>query len=123
MKTLTEYTKQEKANEESLKLGYDLFKHVTTLSTGTLLILITFLEKLFQNPVWKILVSISFVSLTLVIILSIILMFMITAGVGELGELQERQHKINFWIFIFTIISFVIGILSFVMFALVNFNR
>lgn len=122
MKT-DEYTKKEKANEESLKLGYDLFKHVTTLSTGTLLILITFIEKLFQNPAWKFLVSISFVSLMLVIILSLVLMFFVTDGVGVLGELQEHEIKINRWIFMSVIVCFMIGILSFVIFALVNFNR
>lgn len=118
-----EYSKQEKANEESLKLGYDLFKHITTLSTGTLLILITFLEKLFQNPTWKVLVSISFVSLTLVIMLSTILMFMVTAGVGELGKLQEHEYKWNRWMFLSTVFFFIVGILSFVVFALINFNK
>lgn len=123
MKIDSEYTKQEKANEESLKLGYDLFKHITTLSTGTLLILITFLERLFQNPTWKFLVSISFTSLVFVIVLSLVLMFLIAGGIGEFGELQEREYKINRWIFIFTIGFFVVGIISFVAFALVNFNR
>lgn len=118
-----EYTKQEKANEESLKLSYDLFKHITTLSTGTLLILIAFLERLFQNPTWKFLVSISFTSLVLVIVLSLVLMFLIAGGIGEFGELREREYKINRWIFIFTIGFFVVGIISFVAFALVNFNR
>lgn len=122
MKT-DEYTKKEKANEESLKLGYDLFKHITTLSTGTLLILITFVEKLFQNPTWKFLVSISFVSLILVIILSLVLMFFVTDGIGELEELHEQETKTNRWIFISAIVFFMIGMLSFVIFALVNFNR
>jgi len=44
-------------------------------------------------------------------------------GVGGLGELQEHKCKMNFRIFIFTIIFFVIGIFSFVLFALDNFKR
>jgi len=119
----TEYTKQEKASEESFKLGYDFFKHITTLSTGTLLILITFLEKLFQNPVWKFLVGISFTSLIFVIVLSLVLMFFITGAVGELDDSQENETKRNLWVFIFTAGFFVIGISSFVIFALVNFYK
>ncbi len=99
-KGLTEYTKQEKANEESFKLGYDLFKHITTLSTGTLLILITFLEKLFQNPSWKFLVSVSFVSFIITIIFSIVIMFFLTQEIADFGKLEENETKIARWSFI-----------------------
>jgi hypothetical protein len=55
------YTVSQKAIEEGLRLNYDTFKHLTTLSTGSILILVTFLEKLFLNPHWKILVAMAFV--------------------------------------------------------------
>ena len=45
-------------------------------------------------------------------------MFLIAGGIGEFGELQEREYKINRWIFIFTIGFFIVGIISFVAFAL-----
>ena len=35
---------------EGGKLFFDLMKHLTTLSTGSLLLLVAFLEKLFPNP-------------------------------------------------------------------------
>lgn len=35
---------------ESMKLAFDFFKHLTTLSTGSVLLLVTFLDKLFQTP-------------------------------------------------------------------------
>jgi len=123
MKPSIEYTKQEKANEESLKLSYDLFKHITTLNTGTLLILITFLEKLFQNPSWKFLVSVSFVSFIISIIFSIVIMFFLAQGIADFGELEKIETKIARWSFIISIVFFIIGIFSFVLFALVNFNK
>ncbi len=122
-KDLIEYTKQEKADEESFKLGYDLFKHVTTLSTGTLLILITFLEKLFQNPSWKFLVSVSFVSFIISIISSVVTMFFLTQAIADFGELEKNETRIARWSFILTLGFFVLGIFSFVIFALINFNK
>lgn len=49
----TEFTVFEKAQEEGNKLLYDTTKHLATLCTGSLLLLVTFLEKLFTSPLWK----------------------------------------------------------------------
>ena len=118
-----EYTKQEKATEESIKLIYDLFKHITTLATGIILILVTFLEKLFQNPSGKFLVSISFVCFIISIFSALVTMAFMAQGVADLGELDEFDSKIGRWTFLATIGSFVLGIVCFVIFALINFNK
>ena len=55
----TSYSVQQTAHEESWKLQYDIYKHLTTLSTGSILLLITFLEKLFARPIWKWLVIVA----------------------------------------------------------------
>lgn len=47
------YTDSLKALEESLKLRYDTYKHLTTLNAGSILLITTFLEKLFVGPKWK----------------------------------------------------------------------
>jgi hypothetical protein len=58
---MAEETKQEEINElEIFKQSVDFFKHLTTLDTGSILLLAAFLEKLFSNPHWKILVAVSF---------------------------------------------------------------
>lgn len=38
---------------ESMKFWADFLKHLTTLSTGSILLIGTFLEKLFARPAWK----------------------------------------------------------------------
>jgi hypothetical protein len=38
---------------ERMKILYDLTKHVTTLSMGTLLLMAGWFDKVFKNPVWK----------------------------------------------------------------------
>jgi len=45
---------------EGQKLFHDTFKHLTTLNTGSILILATFLEKFFKVPTWKILIPMAF---------------------------------------------------------------
>jgi hypothetical protein len=40
----------------------DFLKHLVTLSTGCILLMVTFLEKLFHQPKWKFLVVVSLVS-------------------------------------------------------------
>lgn len=46
-------TTSEILNVEHVKQQIDYVKHMTTLSTGSILLLATFLEKLFSKPLWK----------------------------------------------------------------------
>lgn len=48
-----------KADQEGEKLYFDSMKHLTTLNTGSVLLLVTFLEKLFSSPRWRVLVAVS----------------------------------------------------------------
>ena len=38
---------------EAPKLAYDLYKHLITLDTGSIVLLATFLDKFFKQPEWK----------------------------------------------------------------------
>ena len=53
------YTDREKKDLEEAKITVDYFKHLTTLSTGSVLLIATFIEKIFTNPSWKPLVAVS----------------------------------------------------------------
>jgi hypothetical protein len=44
---------EHKDRVERMKILYDLNKHITTLSTGTLLLMAGWLDKVFKTPVWK----------------------------------------------------------------------
>src|SRR5262245_33583424 len=45
-----ELTAQEKAEREAIKLLFEVYKHLTTLSSGSIVIICTFLEKFFKKP-------------------------------------------------------------------------
>jgi hypothetical protein len=47
---------------------HDLMKHLATLSTGSIVVLATFLEKLFSHPTWKALVIVAFIGFVLSIL-------------------------------------------------------
>ena len=62
----------EEANLEHTKQQLDYIKHMTTLSTGSILLLTTFLEKLFVRPHWKLLIVISFAGFTISVLASVL---------------------------------------------------
>jgi hypothetical protein len=112
------YTVREKSLEEANKLYYDVFKHLTTLSTGSILLLATFLGQLFSNPQWKFLVALSLASFIVSIVSAVLMMFWQAGAVLLLKqEIQSRELAG----FLVTVISFLLGIISFVTFAIRNF--
>lgn len=112
-----------KAFEEGLKSFYDLFKHITTISTGSIILIITFLEKLFANPAWKGLVTASFAFLTLSIVASLTTMFFLSRAIALLGQTPKREQPFFDGSMILTISSFLLGIICLVVFAVKNLYR
>lgn len=47
------YTDEEKKEAEESKLTHDYLKHLTSLSTGSVLVTLAFVEKLFPQPQWQ----------------------------------------------------------------------
>ncbi|CAN5170235.1 hypothetical protein BH23BAC1_BH23BAC1_23080 [soil metagenome] len=112
------YTVKEKTLEEGNKLFYDVFKHLTTLSTGSILILVAFLENLFVNPQYKFLIAISLLCFIINTVGAARMMFFQAHAVMSLKESTDKMGKVSFMV---TVSSFLIGITSFVVFALLNF--
>lgn len=99
-------------------------KHLTTLSTGSIVIIATFLEKLFANPEWRILVSISIASFLLSIVGSLI-----TYLFSVLRVNKDQSKKIPKPVLILVIPNvalafggFLSGIICLGVFAIKNFN-
>ena len=108
---------REKRHLEGEKLLFDLSKHLTTLCTGSILVMIALLEKLFkENVQWKPLVLISFAAFLFSIGYAVNTM----TGIG-LGMEGSRPSgvtvKINLLI---QVATFGLGILSLMIFVLKN---
>ena len=54
---------REAQNFELRKVALDSQKHLVTVSSGTLVLLATFLKDLFSDPQWGILISVTFLGL------------------------------------------------------------
>ncbi len=113
------YSINQKANEESWKLRYDTYKHLTTLSTGSILLLVTFLEKLFVRPTWKGLVIIAF-CLFIVTVLASLVVMNITVGFIREIEIEKRDEKQGGVFVAIALSSFLLGIISLIVFAVKN---
>jgi len=118
----TAYTAKQRAEEEGRKLQHDSFKHLTTLSTGSILLLITFLEKVFIHPQWRSLIVIALAAFVLSILASIWMMMMLAGLVMSLGDLKkEKVVERVFWIGISVAGGgFLLGIICLVIFAIKN---
>jgi len=105
---------------EAYKMAFDYLKHITTLCTGSILLIAGLLEKLFSNPEWKICVAISLVAFLLAIVSSILAQ----AGIIETIDKEETIGKwawptiavgmVGMYLF------FLIGLGSFLLFSLKN---
>jgi len=108
-----------KANEESWKLRYDTYKHLTTLSTGSVLLLVTFLEKLFTKPLWKGLVVASFCLFVLAVLASLVVMNAIAGFIREIEIEKKDEWRGQVFVSI-ALISFLLGIVCLIIFAVRN---
>lgn len=116
-------TDEKKALEEGWKLHYDTCKHLTTLSTGSILIMVTFMEKLFSNPTWKGLVGISFGLFVLSIVTSAMAMIGIGSAMRVRFSIDTFDKIYNYATVLISVICFIVGIVILIVFAMINLYR
>ena len=113
---------REKANQEGEKLVYDSMKHLTTLNTGSILLLVTFLEKLFSNPRWKALVAVSLISFVASIVCSVSSMLQSANHVKHSGKFPRLETGVKTTFYYSALLTFVVGLAVLVAFALKNMS-
>ncbi len=97
-------------------------KHLTTLSTGSIIIIITFLEKTFSNPEWKILVAISIGLFLISILGSVITHFLSVLGVDSHAKRKMAKTELVIGVFstFLAFSGFLGGIICLGVFAIKN---
>jgi hypothetical protein len=116
----TDYTVNRRQFEESLKLYYDVYKHLTTLSTGAIVILVALLEKVFVNPKWRALVVAAFCFFLLTILGSLQTMMVCAHDVRYGSSARNELLVFRLWTALLCLLCFVLGVLSLVVFATKN---
>lgn len=105
---------------EAYTTVFDYLKHLTTLSTGSILLIVAFLEKLFTKPECKACVVVSLCGF----VGSILACLVSQAGVIE--QIDSRHgvaswaHPLAFWSLVVAWAAFLTGIISLTVFAIVN---
>lgn len=95
-------------------------KLITTLNTSSILLIVAFLEKLFKNPEYKYFIIISLICFVVSILSSLIIYIKIILSVDKDSELDIEPGCMSFILFIFLLGGFFIGIVSLVIFAIIN---
>lgn len=111
---------REKVDQEGEKLIFDSMKHLTTLNTGSILLLVTFLEKLFSNPRWKPLIAVSLICFVLSIVCSVSSMLQSANHVKHSGRFPRLETGVKSTIYYSALFTFVVGLSGLVAFALKN---
>lgn len=104
---------------EARRVLHDYLKHVATLSTGSILIIVTFLEKLSEQPTWTWLVAVTIIAFAICIIATIV------AQVGNFESLTikvepDELNNLTFIAMLLTWACFSIGVISMVIFGVAN---
>jgi hypothetical protein len=112
-----EHEIREKRYVEGEKLLFEVSKHVTTLSTGSILVMIALLEKLFKENVhWKLLILISFGMFMLSIMYAVNTM----TGIGLALRESKPTGKMGKAFMLISFSAFAIGMLSLMIFGFKN---
>jgi hypothetical protein len=111
----------QKSDQESEKLYFDSMKHLATLNTGSILLLVTFLDRLFSNPRWKALIAVTLGSFAFSILCSISSMLQAANYVKHPGQQGDLEVKIKDWTHYLALVAFLVGLSSLILFAFRNF--
>ncbi|MCU1265007.1 MAG: hypothetical protein JWM21_1325 [Acidobacteria bacterium] len=102
---------------EQIKLIFDHTKHITTLSVGSMVAIVTFYEKLGGSRHWKTLVSISLVCFVISILAGIVAQFGVIDSVEKAKVSDPRTRRA----FIVTYVSFSLALVGLCVYGLRNF--
>jgi len=112
-----EYVKQ---YVEAQKVVFDYVKHITTLDTGSIVLLTVLIEKFFKTPKWQFLVPVIFLGFILSIVMLAFTAF------GLIRSIRTPQHitiglvRFTTWTFITGIIGFITAMVSLAVLAVKN---
>lgn len=119
------HTKLERMDEasrrEGLRLFFDVFKHVTSLSSGSIIVLATFLDRLDNQPHWQLMVPIAFLGFMVATVGSIIVMLSTARTIRRNDDTDHLPDKIGAIAYGVAIAGFAIGVIAICAFAARNF--
>jgi hypothetical protein len=118
------YTEEEKKLAEESKLLHDYLKHLSTLCTGSILIIAAFLEKIITHPAWKFLVAVSIASFLVSVVGTVAAQTFALSTMHEEGGDGTVVSIVSIFVAPVALIAawagFLVGIVSIGVFAIKN---
>ncbi len=105
---------------EGQKLFYDTFKHLTTLSTGSILLMTTFLARFPQRPAWAFLVGAALLGFLLTIVGALVVMMTFAEAVHKGGTAPWSTQTVGSAMLTISLASFVGALICVAAFVLKN---
>jgi hypothetical protein len=107
---LENHYKLQKEDVEAFKLIFDYLKHLTTLSSGSILLVVTLAEKFFANSPFRSILFQALASFGWSILTALLSMAVISLNVGG-GTFSPRSRKVFAWGFSMSALGFFGGML------------
>ena len=107
---------------EFYKFVADYLKHITTLATGSIVLVVTFLEKVFPSPVAKPAVMVALVAFTICVV-GTTAIFTILIGFESPRHSDETPawaQIVAVFFFSTTLVAFLVGIVALTVFGVMN---
>ena len=104
------------------KLVFEYIKHVTTLDTGSIVLLTVLLEKFFHKPVWGALISVSFAGFVLSLVCLTLAAFGVIRSIRTPQAVSIELVRFTAWTFVLGLLGFLGGISSLALFAAKNWS-
>ncbi len=104
---------------EHNKIVIDYLKHLTTLSTGAIILQTAFLEKLFPHPKWKAVIVISLLSFAFSVVSSVVA-FTVVISTKFADWRGKPEARVGCLAFVGAWGGFLLGIVTLATFAIRN---
>ncbi|MDY6883568.1 MAG: hypothetical protein SWL02_07300 [Pseudomonadota bacterium] len=105
---------------DSIKLLFDAFKHLTTLSSGSIVLLAAFLKNIPNTGCAKYFAIGAVLFLLVSVLLSVAVLFLIPKVLAEDGLRDERVKNPFMYSSVFSAAFFIFGIISLAIFIINN---
>ena len=107
---------------DGLKLFFELLKHVTTLATGSIVVVATFVDRVFREPKFKVFFGASLICFLVALALAVIGMLGFAARIRLSNPMyREDSREIGALNAAIAMTAFVTGAVSLALFTFLNF--
>ena len=98
---------------------FDYVKHLSSLATGSIILEVSFFEKIFPHPQWRLFAALSLVFFTVCVIASLLLYALTVTAAGR-PLVTPKDDRMSLFLLRLILFGFSVGITSLTIFGMKN---